>query len=487
MDDPRKVTRRTLLRNGTLGTIALASGADNIFSQQVSRAPNIVFIMADDLGYADVSCYGRPDMRTPNIDSLALKGVRFLQAYANSAVCSATRTALITGRYQYRLPLGLEEPLASRDVGLPPDHPTLPSLLKKAGYSTTLVGKWHLGMLPKFGPLQSGYDHFYGFRGGAVDYYTHAVAQTEDLWDDDVPVHQTGYLTDMLGSRAVEVINGYAKSGRPFFISLHFNAPHFPWEAPGDEAESNRLRSASLFDFDGGTQKTYMRMILEMDRQIGRVLEALRRKGLADNTAVIFTSDNGGERFADTWPFTGRKTELLEGGLRIPAIISWPARIPPGRITDQVAITMDWMPTLLAAASVPSDSAFPLDGVNLLPMLTQNSAVVERKLFWRSKVKAQRAARDGDYKYLKILGNTFLFNVVEDPMERANLKVRRKDVYDRIVEEWHEWNATMLPEIDESTTDNFTGEQLADHIGTQKTSGKADNPAPSKTPSATPD
>jgi arylsulfatase A-like enzyme len=487
MDDPRKVTRRTLLRNGTLGTIALASGADNIFSQQVSRAPNIVFIMADDLGYADVSCYGRPDMRTPNIDSLALKGVRFLQAYANSAVCSATRTALITGRYQYRLPLGLEEPLASRDVGLPPDHPTLPSLLKKAGYSTTLVGKWHLGMLPKFGPLQSGYDHFYGFRGGAVDYYTHAVAQTEDLWDDDVPVHQTGYLTDMLGSRAVEVINGYAKSGRPFFISLHFNAPHFPWEAPGDEAESNRLRSASLFDFDGGTQKTYMRMILEMDRQIGRVLEALRRKGLADNTAVIFTSDNGGERFADTWPFTGRKTELLEGGLRIPAIISWPARIPPGRITDQVAITMDWMPTLLAAASVPSDSAFPLDGVNLLPILTQNSALVERKLFWRSKVNAQRAARDGDYKYLKILDNTFLFNVVEDPMERANLKVRRKDVYDRIVEEWHEWNATMLPEIDESTTDNFTGEQLADHIGTQKTSGKADNPAPSKTPSATPD
>jgi arylsulfatase A-like enzyme len=487
MEDPRKVTRRTLLRNGTLGTIALASGAENIFSQQVSRVPNIVFIMADDLGYADVSCYGRPDMRTPNIDSLALKGVRFLQAYANSAVCSATRTALITGRYQYRLPLGLEEPLASRDVGLPPDHPTLPSLLKKAGYSTTLVGKWHLGMLPKFGPLQSGYDHFYGFRGGTVDYYTHAVAHTEDLWDDDMPVNQTGYLTEMLGSRAVEVINGYAKSVHPFFISLHFNAPHFPWEAPGDQAESNRLRSASLFDFDGGTQKTYMRMILEMDRQIGHVLEALRKNGLAKNTIVIFTSDNGGERFADTWPFTGRKTELLEGGLRIPAVISWPARIPQGRTTDQVAITMDWVPTLLAAAGVPSDSAFPLDGINLLPMLTENSAVVERKLFWRSKVNAQRAARDGDYKYLKILDNTFLFNVVEDPMERANLKVRRKDVYDRIVAEWHEWNVTMLPEIEESTTDNFTGEQLADHIGTQKTNGKADNPAPSKMPSPNPD
>ncbi len=464
----------------------LAPGAESLFGQTAPKPPNIIFIMADDLGYADVSCYGRPDLSTPNIDGLAAKGVRFLQAYANSAVCSATRTALITGRYQYRLPIGLEEPLAGRDVGLPPDHPTLPSLLKKAGYSTALVGKWHLGVLPKFGPLKSGYDHFYGFRGGAVDYYTHGN-QKEDLWDDDVPVHQTGYLTDLLGSRAVEVVNGFAKAGRPFLMSLHFNAPHWPWEAPGDEAESNRLRAAgNLRDLDGGTQNTYRRMIQEMDLQIGRVLEALQTNGLTENTIVIFTSDNGGERFADTWPFTGRKTELLEGGLRIPAIISWPSRIPPGRITDQVAISMDWMPTLLAAAGVPPDPAFPPDGMNLLPMLAQNVAPVERTLFWRYKANAQRAARDGDYKYLKILDNTFLFNVVEDPMERANLKVRRKDIYDGLVAKWHAWNASMLPEIDESFTENFTGDQLADHIGTPKTSLKADNPAPSQDPPAKP-
>jgi arylsulfatase A-like enzyme len=486
MKIPNDMSRRTLLRGAALGSIALAVGVDKAFGQQVSGPPNIVFIMADDLGYADVSCYGRPDISTPNIDGLAVKGVRFLQAYANSAVCSATRTALITGRYQYRLPIGLEEPLAGRDVGLPPDHPTLPSLLKKAGYGTTLVGKWHLGLLPKFGPLQSGYDHFYGFRGGAVDYYTHANKK-DDLWDDDVQVHQMGYLTDMLGSRAVDVVNGYAKSGRPFLISLHFNAPHWPWEAPGDQAESNRLRSASsLFDFDGGTQKTYQRMIQEMDLQIGRVLEALNANSMAKNTIVIFTSDNGGERFADTWPFTGRKTELLEGGLRIPAIISWPASIPQGQTTDQVAVTMDWMPTLLAAAGLSSDPAFLPDGINLLPMLKRDAATVERKLFWRYKANAQRAARDGDYKYLKILDNTFLFNVVEDPMERANLKQRHKDVYDRIMAEWHEWNATMLREIDESSTDNFTGGQLADHVGTPETSGKADNPVSPKTPSAQP-
>ena len=478
MKAPNDVTRRKVLRSAAFGTVALASGAGNVFGQRASGPPNIVFIMADDLGYADLSCYGRPDLSTPNIDGLAVRGVRFLQAYANSAVCSATRTALITGRYQYRLPIGLEEPLVGRDVGLPPDHPTLPSLLKKAGYGTTLVGKWHLGMLPKFGPLQSGYDHFYGFRAGASDYYAH----DSNLWDDDVQVHEMGYLTDLLGSRAVNVVNGYAKSGRPFLMSLHFNAPHWPWEAPGDEAESNRLRSAALQDFDGGTQKTYQRMVQAMDLQVGRVLEALNANGLAENTIVIFTSDNGGERFSDTWPFTGRKTELLEGGLRIPAIISWPARIPRGRTTDQVGISMDWLPTILAAAGVSSDPAVPPDGINLLPLLTQNGAPVERKLFWRYKANAQRAARDGDYKYLKILDNTFLFNVVEDPMERANLKERRKDIYDRMTAEWYAWNATMLPEIDESSTSNFPGDQFADHIGTPKTSGKADNPLSTKTP-----
>src|SRR5277367_644011 len=169
--------------------------------------PNILFILADDLGYADVSCYGRRDFTTPNIDRIAARGMRFLQGYANSAVCSATRLALITGRYQYRLRLGLEEPLSGNpEVGLPPEHPTLPSLLKKSGYSSTLVGKWHLGVPPKFGPLKSGYDHFYGFRGGAVDYFSHANGEhKDDLWDDDVSIHQAGYLTDLLGSRAVEV------------------------------------------------------------------------------------------------------------------------------------------------------------------------------------------------------------------------------------------------------------------------------------------
>jgi arylsulfatase A-like enzyme len=478
-------TRRDVLRTTALGSLAIAAGVDDVFGQQRTAPPNIVYIMADDLGYADVGCYGRPDLRTPNIDRIAARGVRFLQGYANSAVCSATRTALITGRYQYRLRLGLEEPLGGNMIGLPPEHPTLPSLLKKAGYGTTLVGKWHLGQLPTFGPLQSGYDHFYGFRGGGLDYYRHTPGSgpNEDLWDDDVQVHQMGYLTELFGNRAVDVVNGYAKARQPFFVSLHFNAPHWPWEAPGDEAEAERLRvqGRGIADYDGGSQKTYQKMIEAMDAQIGRVLKALDDNRLTNNTIVIFTSDNGGERFALTWPFTGRKTELLEGGLRIPSIISWPGRIPQGKTSDQVSISMDWMPTLLAAAGTSPDPALPPDGMNLLPHLTTNAAPVPRTLYWRYKANAQRAIRDGDMKFLKILDNTFLFNVAEDPMERANLKDRQKDVYDRLVAKWLDWNATMLPEVDESATGNFTGAQLADHIGTPPTSRKADIPGPPTT------
>ena len=473
----KKVTRRAVLRD-SLGAVALTVGASRALAQSATP-PNIVFIMADDLGYADLACYGRPDINTPHIDALAAKGVRFLQGYANSPVCSATRLGLITGRYQYRLRLGLEEPLLNvrEDVGLPPEHPTLPSILKKAGYDTTLIGKWHLGMLPKFGPAQSGYDHFYGFRGGAVDYYTHLASnRKDDLWENETPVKEVGYLTDLLGNRAVDAINGYARSKRPFLLSLHFSAPHWPWEAPGDVAESERLRTRSLFHFDGGTQATYRRMVESLDTQVGRVTAALEAGGLAQNTIVVFTSDNGGERFSNTWPFTGRKTELLEGGLRIPNIVSWPARIQGSRTSDQVNISMDWLPTLLAAAGTRPAADLPTDGINLLPHLVSNSAPVPRQLFWRYKSNAQRAMRDGDFKYLKIMDQTFLFNVVEDPMERANLKDRRKDVFDRMVAEWRTWNATMLPEIDDSYVESFSADQLADHIGSQKPSTKANPP-----------
>ena len=432
--------------------------------------PNIVFMLADDLGYADVSCCGRRDFETPHIDRIAAEGLRFAQAYANSAVCTASRVALMTGRYQYRLPIGLEEPLRStseRAIGLPPAHPVLPSLLRAAGYQTALIGKWHLGRPPNFGPLLSGYDRFFGFHGGVLDYFTHKFgppqSDTEDLWEDDRRVQEPGYLTDVLGDRAVATIGEFAASKQPFLLSLHFNAPHWPWEAPDDEAESQRL--TSLFHFDGGTQRTYQRMVQQMDLQVGRVLQALDDAGVANDTIVIFTSDNGGERFSDTWPFTGKKTELLEGGLRIPAVIRWPARIPAGTVSDQVMIHMDWIPTLLAAAGGAPDPGHPSDGIDLLPHLTEAAAPVPRTLFWRYKYMSQRAVRDGDWKYLKILDNTFLFDVVQDPLERANLKGRFPEVYARLAAAWDEWNETVLPLDPNSYTLGFSGAELADHFG----------------------
>ena len=437
---------------------------------ETAARPNIVFIMADDLGYADVSCCGRRDYTTPNIDRIAQRGIRFTQAYANSAVCSATRLALITGRYQYRLPLGLEEPLAGkRDVGLPPEHPTLPSLLRGAGYHTALIGKWHLGQPPLFSPLLSGYDRFWGIRSGALDYYTNLNPRGEhDLWDGDTAVHDSTYLTDLLGARSVALVEEMAGKRQPFFLSLHFNAPHWPWEAPGDTAEAERLRGGTLRHYDGGSQATYARMVQAMDAQIGRVLQALDANRLSDETIVIFTSDNGGERFSDTWPFTGVKTELLEGGLRVPALMSWPAGLPAGVVSDQVTITMDWMPTLLSAAGCAPHPEFPPDGMDLLPVVRGEPRPVPRALFWRYKSNAQRAMRDGDFKYLKLRGNEFLFDVERDPRERANLRERDRPRFERMRADWTAWNATMLPEIADSFAEVFTAADLADHIGAER-------------------
>jgi arylsulfatase A-like enzyme len=206
-------------------------------------------------------------------------------------------------------------------------------------------------------------------------------------------------------------------------------------------------------------------MVQAMDLQVGRVLQALDSTGLSDNTIVIFTSDNGGERFSDTWPFTGVKTELLEGGLRIPALICWPATLPAGQVSDQVTMTMDWFATLLAAAGIAPHRDYPADGIDLLPILAGRAAPIPRRLFWRYKTNSQRAMREGDFKYLKIQDNSFLFNVVEDPRERGNLKDRRRDLFDRMVADWHAWNATMLPEIPDSFGETYTAAQLADHIG----------------------
>ena len=471
------ISRRRFVQTTAAGSLAFAGMGYGRPAGAQSTKPNIVFILADDLGYADVSCYGQRDYATPNIDRLAAEGLKFTQAYSNSPDCSSTRTGLITGRYQARLPLGLEEPLtplSPKGIGLPPSHPTLPSLLKKVGYGTTLVGKWHLGDLPDFSPLKSGYDQFFGILGCCADYFNHGAEASRayvlpipglahQLYEQEVPVERHGYMTNLLGDRAVQTVEGYGKSKEPFLLSLHFTAPHWPWEGPDDEAESKRIRN--IFDRDGGSQKTYAAMVQSLDANIGRVLQALDTGGLASNTIVILTSDNGGERFSNVWPFSGMKHELLEGGIRVPAIVRWPGRIPPGVVSEQVMITMDWMPTLLAAAGTSPDADYSSDGEDLGQALTARIEAHPRKLCWRYKAGSQRAIRDGDRKYLRIAGNEFLFDLARDPRERANLKDRERDVFERLKSDWEAWNATMLPERSRPANYTHTGNFVADHYG----------------------
>jgi len=462
----QSISRRELFGIGGAVTALALSPSLGVAQEKLSRRrPNIIFFLADDLGVGDIGCYGAPQIKTPAIDSIAATGARFTQAYANSAVCTASRVGIITGRYQYRLPIGLEEPLANKsDVGLPPDQPTLPSHLKAAGYATYLVGKWHLGVLPKFGPLQSGYDHFWGFRGGALDYFSHQSNEKADLWDDDRPIEAKGYLTGLIGQRAAEIVRSKAKSETPYLLSVHFNAPHWPWEGPEDEAHSKAIGGA-ITDIQGAKLATYIRMVEAMDRQIGLVLEALAQTDQAENTIVIFTSDNGGERLSNTWPFTGKKSELLEGGIRVPSVIRWPGRISPGLVSEQTTIHMDWLPTLLSAAGAPAPTPAS-DGIDLTSTLTEGVPPAPRTLFWRYKANQQRAVRDGDFKALKIGPNGYLFNVVDDPLERADLKKALPDVYRRLTAEWDAWNRQMLPENRGTMTYNNAAAEWADHINT---------------------
>lgn len=458
-------TRRSVLLGSAAALLATTSSEVN--AATVSR-PNFLFILADDMGWADLSCYGREDYETPHIDRLAREGVRFTQAYANSAVCTATRVGLITGRYQYRLPIGLEEPLGLRPIGLSPNHPTIASLLRDAGYRTSLIGKWHLGALPNYGPLQSGYDEFWGFRGGGVDYFTHRFANEDDLWDGDTPVSQAGYLTDLLADRAIEKLRRYANVGTPFLMSLHFSAPHWPWEGPHDSEQSERLAKdpspLALMDQDGGSMATYAAIVKRLDDQVGRIMAALRRLKLDKNTVVVFTSDNGGERFSKTWPFSGRKTELLEGGIRVPCIVRWPGISRPGSISDAQIMSMDWLPTFVAAAGGHVPSAFLPDGIDIRSAIA-GRGLPERPLFWRYKFLTQRAVRLGDWKYLRIAGNEFLFNLVIDPMERANLKSRYPEKFKELIDLWRNWDRIMLPLDPESTTHGQTGDIAADRNG----------------------
>jgi arylsulfatase A-like enzyme len=436
-----------LSRRGFLGVAAGATAAALTapHSARAQDRPNVLFILADDLGYGDLSCYGRPDYETPVLDGLARQGMRLTSAYAAAPVCTPTRCAFITGRYPQRFEVGLQEPLtaASPPVGLPPGEATIATRVRAAGYETALIGKWHLGWRAEYRPLHFGFDEFYGSLSGAMDYFTY-VASDEgagnqpDLWEGNDRTTGDGYLTDLFTERAVSFVQ--RRRTKPFYLSLHYTAPHSPWEGPGDRAAADHADHGPGPMLNGGSLETYAQMMASMDAGIGRVLAALRRARLERDTLVIFTSDNGGERYSFHWPFSFQKMYLHEGGIRVPAIVRWPGVVPAGRVSDQAAVTMDWTATILAAAGASTEA---LDGENLLPVLAGEREAYDRALFWRTRTRS--AARVGRYKLVAEGADEFLYDLGVDLGEKTDLKAREPARFAELKQRYSAWAAEMLP------------------------------------------
>lgn len=442
----RKIDRRQFVAASVAGSALV--GAILPSSVEAENRPNILFILADDLGWADLSCYGRPDYKTPNLDRLAAQGIRFTNAYSAAPVCTPTRIGFLTGRYPARLAVGLEEPLEERKslgervkiLGIPPEHPTVSSLIRNAGYDTALVGKWHAGYLPDFGPLRHGFDEFFGIMSGAADHFTHkTMTEENDLFEGEVPVERAGYITDLLTDRAVEYINRTRR--KPFYLSLHYTAPHWPWEGPRDETVSRTIKYSPAGFRSGGSLKIYGEMMKSLDDGVGKVLAALKSSGLERNTLVIFTSDNGGERFSFNWPFRGQKMDLYEGGVRVPAIVRWPGVVRPGAVTDQPAISMDWTATMIAAAGAGPDWKYPLDGEDLTTFLKGNRPAFDRTFFWRTK--RQGGVRSGKWKYIREGKSEFLYDLSVDEHEQAEFGASEPETLSRLRSGFDKWSSEM--------------------------------------------
>jgi arylsulfatase A-like enzyme len=410
------------------------------------RPPNLVLITADDLGYGDLSGYGRADFQTPVLDQLASQGTRLTQAYAIAPICTPTRVGLMTGRYPARHPIGLREPLtlspADRALGLEPSHPTLSSLLKAAGYTTGLFGKWHLGMGPEFHPNRHGFDEFFGPLSGAVDYTAHRdPTGAHDLYRNGDPVHAEGYLTDLIADEAVRFIHARRE---PFFLSHQGTAPHSPWQRRGDPP----LRADADGPFNTGPGDRFPDMMRALDEAVGRILDAVRDTGAAERTLIVFTSDNGGSQYSSMGGLARGKAHLWEGGIRVPAFARWPGVIPPGATTTQVASTLDWTATLLAAAGATPPASHPPDGMDLLPVLSGREPPWERTLFWRTTQRTRQAAvRSGGWKYLRDEDGEHLFDLVLDPGERRDRAGDEPQRFGALREAFAAWESTMLPPV----------------------------------------
>lgn len=413
------------------------------------RQPNFVLFLTDDQGYGDLSCMGAADLRTPHLDASAASGVLLTSWYSNSPVCSPSRASLLTGRYPGNA--GVRAILTGHRTasGLPRSVPTLARALKPLGYQTALLGKWHLGVREGYRPHDHGFDEWFGFLAGCIDYYSHifywglADHRTDpvhDLWENGREVWRNGrYFTELVAERAVDYVRRAARAGRPFFLYVPFNAPHYPLHAPA--------RYLDRFPDLPPERRIMAAMLSAMDDAVGAVLAEVERQGLREDTCVFFMSDNGPSRETRNWldgrtePYygsrcslRGHKFSLFEGGIKSPALLSWPARVPPGQVVAGVGVAMDIFPTFLKAAG-GDPSGFELDGQDVLPMLADGAPAPQRDLYW--ELGRQTAIRRGRWK-LVLNGQLvegappedelFLADLETDPNEQVNLREQQPEL-----------------------------------------------------------
>ena len=392
------------------------------------RKPNFIVIMADDLGYGDIGCYGNTEIRTPNLDALASGGMRFTDYHSNSAVCSPTRAALLTGRYQQRC--GMEDVIwawgDARKTGMPLKEITFAEVLANAGYRTDIFGKWHLGYLEDFNPVRQGFDRFVGFVSGNIDYHSHIDNQgIADWWWNDKKRPEPGYLTDLITDHGVRFIED--NRNHPFCLYLPHHVPHFPFQGRNDRADRvEGQRASEPYGSRKDKAGAYREMIEVMDEGIGRIVQAVARLGISERTFIFFCSDNGAIQLGSNRPLRGFKGGLFEGGHRVPAIAYWPGKIEPGTITDETVLSMDLFPTMIRLADAEAPPDIRLDGVDFSSVLMENASLGQRTVFWR--LWGQKVVRMGSWKLLLDRGRdgrrpeiVYLFNLADDPAEQHNL------------------------------------------------------------------
>ena len=443
-----------MLAAGHMGSLFDAFAQDGFGNGE--RRPNIILIVADDLGYGDLACYRHPRNKTPHLDELAREGMKFTDFHSNGPMCSPTRAALLTGKYQHRFGRPFEGALSAKspEIGLPTDAVTIPQVLKKAGYATGMYGKWHLGYRLPHMPTRFGFDDFRGLLTGDGDHVSHiSRSGDEDWYHNEQIVMEEGYSSELITEHSIDFMR--KNQDKPFFLYVAHLVIHFPWQAPDEKAHRKEGKDYWSLEKlgphpEGEVGPVVQAMVEAVDKSVGEIMSALKDLGLDDNTFVFFTSDNGGYLdYADKFqgelssnaPWRGQKGDMWEGGHRVPAIAWWPSRITPGGVTHETAMTMDLLPTCaeLASVAAPDD----IDGTALTPLLFERKGLAERDLFWR---KGENwAVRRGPWKLVGSDGNMELFNLDDDAGERENLAAQNPALAQELRASFENWERDVDP------------------------------------------